>query len=75
LVDWGFIVTRRGTVRRSVSRLGTCVCSRDTWPQRRCVVTRRRVTVDILFKYQMPNYEEDNHCVPAHQPTKETRVR
>jgi hypothetical protein len=57
LVVQGFIVTRWGTVKRPVMRLGTCVRSGDSWPQRKHVVTRRRVIVQILFKYQIPNYE------------------
>jgi hypothetical protein len=51
----GFILTRRRTVRRSVTRLGTCVHSGELLPlgHKNHVITRRRVTVHILFK--IPN--------------------
>jgi hypothetical protein len=50
-----FILTRRRTIRRSVTRLGTRVRSRELLPlgHKNHVVTRRRVTVHIIFK--IPN--------------------
>jgi hypothetical protein len=57
LAGRGFIVIGQGTVRRpNITRLGTRVCSGEL-SQKRHVVTRRRVTVHILFKYQICNYE------------------
>jgi hypothetical protein len=51
----GIILTRQRTVRRSVTRLGTRVRSGELLPigHKNHVVTRRRVTVHILFK--IPN--------------------
>jgi hypothetical protein len=51
----GLILTRRRIVRRSVTRLGTRVRSGELLPlgHKNHVVTRRRVTVHILFK--IPN--------------------
>jgi hypothetical protein len=57
LVGRGFVVTRWGTVRQPVTRLGTRDAQESFWPKKKHVVTRRRVTIHILFKYQIPNYE------------------
>jgi hypothetical protein len=48
----GFILTRRRTIRRLVTRLGTHVRSGELLPlgHKKHVVARRRVTVHILFK-------------------------
>jgi hypothetical protein len=57
LAGWGFIVTRWGIVRQPVTCLEPVYTQESFWPQERCVVTRRRVTLHILFKHQMSNYE------------------
>jgi hypothetical protein len=56
VLGWpGFILTRRRTIRRLVTRLGTRVRSGELLPlgHKNHVVTKRRVIVHILFK--IPN--------------------
>jgi hypothetical protein len=57
LADRGFIVTRREPSGNQSCASEPVYTQDRSWPQKRRVVTRKRVTAHILFKYQMPNYQ------------------